>query len=249
MRRPNETGANAPSVKHSRKFPDPRDNQSQDLPPLALARLLDKSLMALLAVVVSLAHPSSPGASPPYDAALHAAQIGQAEASSCEREATAEAMRATPETLESPLSRLAHAYRRAFDALGAACLLLGDDTVPLPPAAEPLVERASQAARQLVKVTDLIYNERGLGSTEHLCAYISELENQADVMYRGAVNALFGLKAAERVGSSTGSSRRGRGVWTPEHTRRFHLLNALESLTDRCEEIASELLLLEYTMA
>jgi hypothetical protein len=245
MRRPDKTedpdaaAASTPSLGRSQPAPHPSPgsggDQPLDRPPLALARQLNEAVAALLAVVASLTHPAGSGARPPYDAALHAAQAGQAEAASCEREATAAATRVTPEAFESPL--------------GGACLLLTDDVVPLPPAAEPLVERASQAARQLVIITDLIFNGRGLGSTTDLCAYVGELENQADAMYRGAVSALFGLKEAERAEPAPGGSTRGASVWTPEHIRRFRVLNALESLTDRCEEIADELLLLEYTLA
>lgn len=216
---------------------------------LTLARLLVAAADALLALVEHGCASARLDDEPLFDAALRAAQAGQAEAARSERDAFALEMVTVTRPLEGPLLRLTRAYRRAFDALGAACLLLASDAEAFPPDGSAsatlvgLVERAAQCASALVKATNLLYTRQGLGTTAHFCAYIGDLENQADTLYRGAVSALFRLKESGKE-----AGRRHRG-WTPEHARRFRLLSALEGLSDRCEEIADELLLLDYFYA
>lgn len=153
--------------------------------------------------------------------------------------------------LEHPLVRLAHAYRAAFDA-HAVALLLMDDRAPMPGEARGLVERAAQAARLLNKLADLIYRGRGLGTVAHLCENVGALENQADALYRSAVSALFRANGAP---SESGATSRANNAddqaptrWTAERAWRFHLLCALEALTDRCEDIADELMLVDYAL-
>jgi hypothetical protein len=182
-------------------------------------------------------------------------QRGQAEATQLER-ATRRALFGTetpqpqiPQTLgglEHPLVRLARAYRAAFDAHGVALLLLADDEARIPDEARGLVERATQAARLLGRLTDLIYRSRGLGSVAHLCENIGLLENQADALYRSAVSALFSTGGGNGAPGATTSQEQTR--WTAERAWRFHLLCALEALTDRCEDIADELMLVDYAL-
>jgi hypothetical protein len=192
------------------------------------------------------------------EAMLMDIQRGQADAVQLER-ATRRALFGTgttqlllPQTLgglEHPLVRLAHAYRAAFDAQGVALLLLADDQALMPSEARGLVDRAAQAARLLGRLTNLIYHGRGLGSVAHLCENVGMLENQADALYRSAVSALFGSHGPHGVTPLNDAHERVETRWTAERAWRFHLLCALEALTDRCEDIADELMLVDYALA
>lgn len=245
------------------RFSQRADETSQAV--AALGQRLAQITERLLTLVTSLSEMA--GKQPAPDTAdnltrlrettLMDIQRGQAEAIQLER-ATRRALFGAGTTqlllpptlggLEHPLVRLARAYRAAFDAHGVA-LLLTDDGAPIPSEARGLVERAAQAARLLGKLTDLIYHGRGLGTVAHLCEHVGALENQADALYRSAVSALFSASGAPGVTPRTnGANEQVETRWTAERAWRFHLLCALEALTDRCEDIADELMLVDYAL-
>lgn len=232
----------------------------------ALGQRLTHITEHLLTLVTSLSEMAGRQAAPDTtqnlarlrEATLMDIQRGQADAVQLER-ATRRALFGTGTTqlllpqslggLEHPLVRLARAYRAAFDAHGVALLLLADDQALMPGEASGLVERAAQAAKLLGRLTDLIYHERGLGSVAHLCENVGMLENQADALYRSAVGALFSANGATGVTSTAASAQeQAQTRWTAERAWRFHLLCALEALTDRCEDIADELMLVDYAL-
>ncbi|GEM_PF-3467104 len=140
---------------------------------------------------------------------------------------------------QHPLVRLAQTYLNAFEAVGVVSLLVFD--MPLPQqmraTAVKCVSLALQAARELRRAINLVFASQGLGTVADSCAHIGRLENQADAAFQTALIAIFGQPSGEHVGQR----------WTQNEAGTLRLLLALEALTDRCEEIAEMLLLVEVT--
>ncbi len=139
--------------------------------------------------------------------------------------------------VQHPLVRLAHTYLTAFEAVGVVSLLVFD--MPLPSQMRAIAVKcvglSLQAARELRKAVDLVFARQGLGTIANSCAHIGRLENQADAVFQTALIALFGQHNREHA----------RHEWTQEQAGMLRLLLALEALTDRCEEIAEMLLLVD----
>lgn len=235
-----------------------RQSLPQSLPPawpqaaLTLARRLDDATAALLVAasnprgaVALAAEPNSaePNSAAALQSALHRALMGQAEAARHERDASAEEL----DRMNCPRLRLARAYRRAFEALGVASLLLADveaATDSARPLAE-LVELASQVAHALVIAAELLHDGSEPRNAAQLRRYISDLEHEADVRYLDAISALYDLDDPnDREGREVAATEARAGMQTAPgaHAQEFRLLTALEALINRCEEISDALL-------
>lgn len=179
--------------------------------------------------------------------------------------ASATAMR----VFDHPLAQLGRAYAAAFEAVGLACLLLGNRPIAeIPPSAREFIELSRRAAQALVQGLDLAFGRRRLGSVAQICEHIGALENQADALFRNATAALLGPRTRARgqrtqvavkteAEEGTGEVRTGLETvgleemdeleeqWTAQCAATLRLLVALEMLTDRCEDVADALLLVE----
>lgn len=139
--------------------------------------------------------------------------------------------------VQHPLIRLAQTYLAAFEAIGVVSLLVFDR--PLPPQLRAIAVKcvglSLQAARELRKAVDLVFARQGLGTVANSCAQIGWLENQVDAVFQTALIAVFGQQSREHAVQR----------WTRDKAGMLRLLLALEALTDRCEEIAEMLLLVD----
>lgn len=143
------------------------------------------------------------------------------------------------ELIEHPTVQLAHTYVAAFETIGSVALLIGNlQPDQLTVGVSMFVQLAQRAAGVLYEAVGLLTGQRKLGSVANACKVIGGLEDQADALFRSQIAALFQRADADVAAVIDGG-------WTEQTARMVRTFVALESLTDRCEDIADALLLAE----
>lgn len=161
---------------------------------------------------------------------------------------------AASHALDHPLAQLARGYAAAFEAVGLVGLLLGSmSDAEIPSSAPEFIALGHRAAQALVPGLDLAFGRRRLGSVAQMCEHIGALENQADALFRSATALLLGpsgrlpevVPTADRAVEEAEGAQQAAVRWTAHRATTLRLLVALEMLTDRCEDVADALLLVE----
>lgn len=151
-------------------------------------------------------------------------------------EASAEEARPLPaQTHESSWTEIGRAYAAAFTAAGCVALQAPESSPRIPSLAPELARLALRAAETLAHGVGLLLGTRQSGSIAQVCTYIGSLENQSDTLLRGFLTAPV--------------RKDGNAPWQEDPQRSAaerQMLIALETMTDRCEDIGDALLVIAH---